>query len=96
MSFQLTRMFPCPSGPVRFVTVGLMGICALGYYAPSVACAIWDGVEGRGATANLSTALVVPLCLVGGALCYALHFPERLRPGFFDKIVSCAYLRSLI
>ncbi len=65
-----------------------MGVCAIGWYIPAVVCAVRDGLDGGNVTANLSTAIVVPICLVGGALCYTFHFPECLRPGLFDKLVG--------
>lgn len=37
-----------PGQPLnRFITVGLMSICALGYYSPALIVAFRDGQEGR-------------------------------------------------
>ncbi|PNH01757.1 Adiponectin receptor protein 2 [Tetrabaena socialis] len=61
----------------------LVGVSALGYYAPIVVRAILDS-----RAVPIVAAVVVPASLVGGALLYEYHVPERFFPGKVDRIVS--------
>lgn len=79
-------IFKPPPNNTRLRRVTIMGLSALGYLIP-----VFLKLFVR---FDIGT-LLIPISLMGGALVYAHHFPERLAPGRFDAFGNSHHIMHL-